>query len=102
MREPPYLLYMIVVDSKSRQLYVLLLLSPSNSSTSSLLYPSAFVDCWWDPRRDSLFSYLRIILVLGVFQGLCGVRIITVLMVMSKLMWVIGPSEVLLYLYGYG
>jgi hypothetical protein len=52
-------------------------LTPSNSSASSSLYSSAFVGCWWDLRRDSLFSYLYIILVLGVFQGLCGVRIIT-------------------------
>jgi heme A synthase len=44
---------------------------PSNPS-ASVLYPSAFVGCWWDLRRDSSF----IILVLGVFQGLCGVWII--------------------------
>jgi hypothetical protein len=49
----------------------------SNPSASSLLYPLAFVGCWWDLRRDSLFSYLCIILVLGVFQGLCGVWIIS-------------------------
>jgi hypothetical protein len=71
-------LYVIVIDSKSHWLYVLLLLSPSNSSVSSLLYPLAFVGSWWDLRRDSLFSYLRIILALGVFQGLCGVRIINI------------------------
>jgi hypothetical protein len=49
----------------------------SNPSISTSLYPSAFVGCWWDLRRDSLFYYLCIILVLGVFQGLCGVWIIT-------------------------
>jgi hypothetical protein len=49
---------------------------PSNISVSSSLYPLAFFSCWWDLRRDSSFSYLRIILVLGVFQGLCGVWII--------------------------
>jgi hypothetical protein len=46
---------------------------------SSSLYPSAFVGCWWDLRRDSSFYYLCIILVLGVFQGLCGVWIISTL-----------------------
>jgi hypothetical protein len=50
---------------------------PSNPSASSSLYPSAFVGCWWDLRRNSSFYYLHIILVLGVFQGLCGVWIIT-------------------------
>jgi heme A synthase len=49
---------------------------PFNSFASSLLHPSAYVGCWWDLRRDPSFSYLRIILVLGVFQGLCGVWII--------------------------
>jgi hypothetical protein len=44
----------------------------------SALYPSAFVGCWLDLKRDLSFSYLRIILVLGVFQGLCGVGIISV------------------------
>jgi hypothetical protein len=50
---------------------------PSNPSASSSLYPLAFVGGWWDLRRDSLFSYLHIIHVLGVFQGFCGVRIIS-------------------------
>jgi hypothetical protein len=49
---------------------------PSNSSASSSLCPLAFVGCWWDLRRNSSFPYLLIILCLGVFQGLCGVRII--------------------------
>jgi hypothetical protein len=62
---------MIVVNSKSHWIYTLLLLSLQNSLTSSLYYLLAFIGCWWDLRRDSSFSYLCIILVLGVFQGLC-------------------------------
>jgi hypothetical protein len=50
---------------------------PLNPFASSSLYPSAFVGCWWGLRRDSSFDYLCIILVLGVFHGLCGVWIIT-------------------------
>jgi hypothetical protein len=49
---------------------------PFNPSVSFSLYPLAFVGCWWDLRRDSSLYYLRNILVLGVFQGLCGVWII--------------------------
>jgi hypothetical protein len=71
-------LYVIVVDPESHWLYALLSLSLQNIFASSSLYHSAFVSCWWDLRRDSSFSYLCIILVLGVFQGLCGVWIINV------------------------
>jgi hypothetical protein len=46
---------------------------PRNPFASSSFHPSAYVGCWWDLRRDPSFSYLHIILVLGVFQGLCGV-----------------------------
>jgi hypothetical protein len=72
-------LYVIVVNSKSHQLCALFSLPFSNTSVSSSLYPSAFVGCWWDLRRDFSLYYLHIIPVLGVFQGLCGVWIITVL-----------------------
>jgi hypothetical protein len=48
---------------------------PLDSSASSSLDTLAFVGCWWDLGRDSLVSYLHIILVLGVFQGLCSVGI---------------------------
>jgi hypothetical protein len=58
---------------------------PFNSFTSSSLHPSAYVGCWWDLRRDPSFSYLCFILVLGVFQGLCGVWIIIGLWIFSSI-----------------
>jgi hypothetical protein len=73
------LLPFIICDShqlyKSSALHFTLII-PSDSSAFSSIYPSAFVGCWWDLRRDSSSSYLHIILVLGVFQALCGVGII--------------------------
>jgi hypothetical protein len=46
---------------------------PFNPFASSSFHPLAYIGCWWDLRRDPSLSHLRIILVLGVFQGLCGV-----------------------------
>jgi hypothetical protein len=63
-------LYVIVIDSKKSSALCFIIFILSNPSVSSSLYPLAFVGCWWDLRRDSLFYYLHIILVLGVFQGL--------------------------------
>jgi hypothetical protein len=64
-------LYMIVIDFMLYSYYLF------NPFVSSSFHPSAYVGCWWDLRRDPSFSYLHIILVLGVFQGLCGVWIIS-------------------------
>jgi hypothetical protein len=68
---------MIVINSICCWLLHFTVIIPSDSSTSSSLYPWAFVGCWCDLRRDTSFSYLHIILVLGIFQGLCGVEILS-------------------------
>jgi hypothetical protein len=57
--------------------YTLYCCYPFNPFASSSFHPLAYAGCWWDLRRDPSFPYLHIILVLGVFQGLCGVWIIS-------------------------